>query len=181
VSLKSSPSFVKVLAFLAVMCLVPFTLYVLYNRTGGPTSQKEMQLYKNLRFAFMAGTPTVDLAPLTPWSWVKVCAVTHGLSPEQLAAVIGFSYKDYDQLHWLARPEYWTLLFVDSEREASWGKVTPVTPVRIPRKDIAGLSLPEGVQGVCVNREDGGLVLTRNPAAELGTTPVTATLGKRAP
>ena len=177
--MKPSASFIKVLGLLALFSSVPLTLYLLYNRTGGPTSQKELLLYRNLRFAFMAGTPTVDLGPLTPWPWVKMCALNFGLSPEQVKGVIGFLYKDYGELHWMARPEYWTLLFIDSEREASWGLAIPVVPVRIPRKDMAELTLPPGSDGVCVTREQGGLVMSRNPQAPVGSTPITVSLGPR--
>ena len=175
------PSFVKFLGLMVIFTSVPLTLHLLYNRTGGPTSQKEMLLYKNLRYVFMKGTATVDLAPLTPWPWVKVCAVTHGLSQEQLAGIIGFAYKDYGELHWMPRPEYWTLLFIDSTREASWGTATPVVPVRIPRKELADFTLPEGSLGTCVERQTGGLVLSRKTDAPVGTTPVTVSLGLRTP
>ena len=178
-SLAPSRSFLKVIGLLAIFTLAPATLMVLYYRTGGPASQKELQFQKNLRYAFMEGTPTVDMATLTTWSWVKVCAVTNGLSRDDLNAVVGFPYKDYDQLHWLFLARDWTLLFIDSEREASWGKARPVVPVRIPRREVADLALPEGAKGACVDQETGGLILTRRPDAPVGTSPVTVRLGAR--
>jgi hypothetical protein len=163
-------------ALLLVLSLGPTSLYLMYNRTGGPASQKELGLQKNLRFAFMAGMDLIDLAPLTPWPWQKVCAVTNGLTEAELTQVIGFEYKDYDQLHWLPRPEYWTLIFIDPEREASWGKAHPVTPVRIPRKEVGDLMLPNGVKGTCINRGEGGLNLSRLPDTVVGTSPVVVRL-----
>ena len=135
-SLRPSASFLKVLGLLAIFTLAPGSMYLMYYRTGGPTSNKEQVLQKNLRFAFMAGTETIDLAPLTPWPWVKVCALTSDLTEEQADAVLGFPYKDFDQLFWMHRPEFWTLIFVDSEREASWGSATPVVPRRVSRVRI---------------------------------------------
>jgi hypothetical protein len=181
---KPSPSFLKAVALLAFLSLTPVTLYLLYNRTGGPASQKELALQKNLRFAFMAGVDLVDVVPLTPYPWVKMCALANGVTQDEMTAIIGFPYKDYSQLHWLPRPEYWTLMFIDAEREANWGKATPVTPVRIPRKDVADLSLPSNVKGVCVSRLGGKLNLTRRLNAEPGTSPVIVRLveyGEAAP
>jgi hypothetical protein len=172
------PSFVKFLGIMAIFALTPISLYILYHR-GGPTSQNEMLLYKNLRFAFMAGTPTVDLGPLTPWPWVRVCAVTDNVTPADVQAVLGFPYAQYDLLHWIKRPEYWTLLFIDNDRESGAGMVTPIEPIRVPRKEVAELKLPGGSKGACVDREHGGLVLTRDPAAPVGTSPVTVSLGPR--
>jgi hypothetical protein len=175
-TLKPTRSFWQVLALVAVLSLAPASIYLMYYRTGGPASQKELALQKNLRFAFMAGPDIVDVAPLTAWPWIKMCAVTNGLSRDELTAVIGFAYKDYDQLHWLPRPEYWTLMFIDRERETNWGKAMPVVPVRIPRKDVADLVLPSGTKGLCVGRDGGRLGLARSPDAAVGTSPVTVRL-----
>ena len=181
---KPSPSFLKAVALIAVLSLTPVSLYLMYYRTGGPASPKELGLQKNLRYAFMAGLDLVDVVPLTPWPWVKMCAVTNGVTKDELTAIIGFPYKDYSQLHWLPRPEYWTLLFIDSEREANWGKATPVTPIRISRKDLAELLLPSNTKGVCVSRLGGKLNLTRRLNAEPVTSPVSVRLvdyGEAAP
>ncbi|TAK99078.1 MAG: hypothetical protein EPO08_17400 [Rhodospirillaceae bacterium] len=180
-SLKPSSSFLKVLGLLAIFTLAPGSMYLMYYRTGGPTSNKEQVLQKNLRFAFMAGTETIDLAPLTPWPWVKVCALTSDLTEEQADAVLGFPYKDFDQLFWMHRPEFWTLVFIDSERQASWGAATPVVPVRVSRRDLAELALPDGVHGLCTDRDTGGLIISRRTDAPAGTTPVMVRIGKRAP
>jgi hypothetical protein len=174
--LKPTRSFWKVAGLIAILSLTPLSIYLMYYRTGGPTSQKELAVQKNLRFAFMVGTDIIDLAPLTAWPWERVCAVTHGITEQELTALIGFRYKDFDQLHWLPRPEYWTLLFIDAEREANWGKAIPVTPVRIPRKDVADLVLPIDGKGVCASRTGGRLNLARTPDAPVGTSPVTARL-----
>jgi len=178
-SAKPSASFLKVLGLLAIFTLAPGTIYLMYYRTGGPASKKELELQKNLRFAFMAGTDAVDLAPLTPSPWQKACAVTNDVTEDELDRVVGFAYKDYAQLYWLHHPEFWTLLLIDNSREASWGEVTPVVPVRIPRKDVAELALPDGAKGVCMDR-DGRLLLTRRKDAPVGTTPVVVRLGKPA-
>ena len=70
------------------------------------------------------------------------------------------------------RPDYWTLLFVDTEREVSWGKARPVTAIRIGRKELADLRLPSGAKGICVDRSSIQARLTRAPAP-VGTSPVT--------
>ena len=173
---KPSPSFLKAVALIAVLSLTPLSLYLLYYRTGGPASQKELALQKSLRYAFMAGVDLVDVVPLTPWPWVKMCAITSGTTKDEMTALIGFPYKDYSQLHWLPRPEYWTLLFIDVEREANWGKAIPVTPIRIPRKELADLILPSNTKGVCVSRLGGKFNLTRRMNADPGTSPVTVRL-----
>ena len=149
------------------------TVALLYYRTGGPESKRELAFQKNLRFGLMAGTESVDLAPLTEWPWERVCAVTFGLSEEQLADVMGFSYQHFGELHWLHRPKYWTLLFIDNRREASWGDVTPVIPVRIHRAELADLGLPNGVSGQCVGRNGGRFLVARNLDAPVGVSPVT--------
>jgi len=164
----------KVVVLLAIFSLAPATLYILYSRTGGVASQKEMKFQKNLRYAFMGGVDAIDLAPLTDWPWVKVCAVTSGLSRDDLTKILGFEYKDFDELHWLPLSQFWTLIFIDKEREASWGMARPVTPVRIPRKDLADLKLAEGAKGLCVSRE-GRMEISRR-VVNVGESPVTAQL-----
>ena len=96
-TLKPSSSFMKVLLLLAVFSLAPVTMYTLYTRTGGPASQKEMVVQKNLRYAFMGGVDGIDLTPMTPWPWVKVCAVTSGVSLDELTQILGFEYKDFEE------------------------------------------------------------------------------------
>jgi len=173
-SIKPSSSFVKVLVLLAVFSLAPVTLYILYTRTGGPPSQKEMQFQKNLRFAFMQGVDALDLAPLAAWPYVKVCALQSGLTHDEVNTILGFDYTNIEELHWLHLGDYWTLVFVDAEREASWGMARPVTPVRIPKKDLADLKLPAGAKGQCISR-DGRIEITRG-AAPVGESPITVQL-----
>ncbi len=173
-SIKPSSSFMKVLLLLAVFSLAPITLYILYTRTGGPASQKELQFQKNLRFAFMQGVDAIDLAPLAAWPYVKVCALESGLTTDEVNKMLGFEYQNIAELHWLHLGDYWSLVFVDAEREASWGRARPVTPVRIPKKDLADLKLPAGAKGQCITR-DGRIEITRRSVA-VGESPVTVQL-----
>jgi len=170
-ALKPTSSFMKVLLLLAIFSLTPITLFILYTRTGGPESQKEMQLQRNLRYAFMQGVDAIDMAPLTPWPYIRVCAFKNGLSREEIATILGFDYENFQELHWLHMSDYWTLLFIDKEREVSWGTARPVTPVRIPKKDLADLKLPEKSKGQCITR-DGRLEVTRR-TVPVGESPVT--------
>ncbi len=173
-NLKPSSSFMKVLLLLAVFSLAPVTMYTLYTRTGGPASQKEMVVQKNLRYAFMGGVDGIDLTPMTPWPWVKVCAVTSGVSLDELTQILGFEYKDFEELHWLHLDAYWMLIFIDKERETSWGMARPVTPVRVPRKDLADLKLPPAAKGQCISRE-GRAEITRR-TVPVGESPVVVNL-----
>jgi hypothetical protein len=172
--LKPSSSFMKVLVLLAVLSLAPVTLYILYTRTGGPPSQKEMQFQRNLRFAFMQGVDAIDLASLAAWPYVKVCALESGLTNNEVNAILGFEYENIAELHWMHLGEYWTLVFVDSEREVSWGMARPIQAVRIGKKDLAGLKLPAGTKGQCITR-DGRIEITRT-AVPVGESPVTVQL-----
>jgi hypothetical protein len=174
-SIKPTASFMKAAGLLAFLSLTPLSIYVMYNRTGGPESKKEMTFQKNLRYAFMAGSQAVDLGPLTDWPWVTVCAFDSAVTRAQMTAVLGFDYKDFDQLHWLPLEDHWTLLFIDSAREASWGLARPVTPVRVPRAELADATFPDGVKGVCVPRETGRLVFAR-ASAPVGASPIMAEL-----
>ncbi|MDX2145136.1 MAG: hypothetical protein SFV19_17405 [Rhodospirillaceae bacterium] len=174
-SIKPTASFMKAAGLLAFLSLTPISIYIMYNRTGGPESKKEMTFQKNLRYAFMAESQAVDLAPLTEWPWVTVCAFDSATTREQMTQVLGFAYKDFDQLHWLPLKDHWTLLFIDTEREVSWGLARPVTPVRIPRAELADARFPDGAKGVCVPRETGRLVFERG-RAPVGASPVTAEL-----
>jgi hypothetical protein len=167
-----SKSFLKVIGLLAIFTLAPATIYFLYTRTGGPESRKELVFQRNLRFALMAGTDTLDFGPLTDWPWVKVCAMTNGLTDKEVDEILGFEYLGKAEMHWMHRPDYWTVLFVDVEREVNWGKATPVTAIRISREGLANLQLPTGSKGVCVDRNSIQARLTRAPAA-VGTSPVT--------
>ena len=174
-SWKPSATFLRVIVLLLVFSLAPATLYILYTRTGGPASGKELVFQKNLRFALMAGGDAVDLAPLADWPWVKVCAVGSGIAEDEFTKVIGFAYKDFGELHWLPLADYWTLLFIDKERQASWGIAHPVVPVRISRKELANLALPEGAKGQCIERNTGRIEITRG-TAPVGNTPITLNL-----
>ena len=169
-SWKPSPSFQKVLLLLVIFSLAPVTLYLLYARGGGPASQKELQFQKNLRFAFMQGVDAIDLAPLAAWPYIRVCALDSGLSRDEVTNILGFDYENFEELHWLHLGDYWSLVFIDKEREVSWGTARPVTPVRIPKKDLADLKLPKGAKGQCINRE-GRIEITRR-AAPVGESPV---------
>jgi hypothetical protein len=174
-SIKPTASFMKAAGLLAFLSLTPISIYIMYNRTGGPESKKEMTFQKNLRYAFMAQSNAVDLAPLTEWPWVKVCAIDSGVTRAEMTEVLGFEYRDFDQLHWLPLKDHWTLLFVDFEREASWGLARPITPVRIPRAELADAKFPDGLKGICVPRETGRLVFQRG-AAPVGASPIVAEL-----
>jgi hypothetical protein len=167
-----SKSFLKVLGLLAIFTLAPATIYFLYTRTGGPESRKELVFQRNLRFALMEGTDTLNFSPLTDWPWEKVCALTNGLTDKEVDEILGFEYIGKAELHWMHRPEYWTILFIDVEREVSWGKARPVTAIRISRAGLADLRLPIGSKGTCVDRQSIQARLTRAPAA-VGTSPVT--------
>ena len=167
-----SRSFLKVIGLLAIFTLAPATIYFLYTRTGGPESKKELGFQRNLRFALMGGADTLDFGPLTDWPWEKVCALTDGLTAQEIDEILGFEYIGKAQLHWMHRPEYWSLIFVDVEREVNWGKARPVTAIRIPREGLAHLGLPLGSKGTCVDRHSVHARLARAPAA-VGTSPVT--------
>lgn len=174
-SLKPSPTFLKAAALLLVLSLAPITIYILYNRTGGFESQKERAFQKVLRYVFMGSEQVVDVTRYTEWPWVTMCAFTNGVSRDEMTSVLGFDYKDYDQLHWLPHAHNWTLMFIDYPREASWGTARPVTPIRIPRADLADLELPAGVKGVCVPRETGRMVFKRG-TVPVGVSPITVGL-----
>ena len=169
-SFAPSSSFLKVVALLLLFTLVPGTLFVVYTRTGGPESKKELAFQKNMRYALMSGTPTLDLAPLSDWPWIQVCALDHGITQSELTDLLGFEYEHFGTLHWVRLQEYWTLLFIDSEREANWGMTRPITAVRIPRKELADLALPEGVVGACAGVQDDVVVSRRS--APVGESPV---------
>ena len=160
----------KVLLLFAIFSLAPVSLLIMYARTGGPASGKEVIFQKNLRYAFMADGDTVDLAPLTPWPWIRVCALDAGLSRAEVTEVLGFDYDNFSELHWLHLADTWSLIFIDAEREANWGMARPVTPVRIHRKDLGDLALPAGAKGQCIDRA-GRLEITRR-AAPVGESPV---------
>src|SRR5438067_6088354 len=100
-SLKPSPTFLRLIVLFAIFSLAPVTMYIMYTRTGGPASGKELVFQRNLRFALMAGNEALDLAPLTDWPWTKVCAVQSGVNEQELETLIGFAYKDFGELHWL--------------------------------------------------------------------------------
>ena len=175
-SWKPSSSFMKVAALLALFALAPITLSIIYYHFGGLASEDEQRLQRNLRFAFMKGGDILDLAPLMPGKWVKVCAITTGLSREEVDKVVGFSYARYGDIRWLGRPEFWTLLFIDPPEDLNAGKVILVTPIRINRHEVADLALPRDAKGVCAGREGARLNLARRMDAEVDATPVIARL-----
>ena len=169
-AVKPSPTFVRLIVLFALLSLAPVTLYFLYQRTGGLASGEDLTFHRNLRFALMSGSEAVDLAPLTDWSWVKVCALDSGLSSEDVDAVVGFTYNDYGDLTWIGRKDFWTFLFIDKPLKMSQGTTQPVMPVRISRKDLADLALPEGAKGQCLSRGSGRIEVTRR-AAPVGVSP----------
>lgn len=160
----------KVLLLLAIFSLAPVTMYIMYTRTGGPESQKEMKVQKNLRYAFMGGIDAIDLAPLSDTTWEKVCAVTDNVSRAELTKIIGFDYEHFQELHWLHLKDHWTLLFIGAEREVNWGKTRPVMPVRIPRKELADLKLTVEGKGQCITR--GGRAEITRRSVPVGESPV---------
>jgi len=172
---KPSSSFIKLAVVFLVLMLGPLSIYLMYNRSGGPESKSEMAFQRHLRLAFMAGTEFVDLAPLTSWEWDTVCAIDSAVTREEMAAIIGFEYRDYAQLHWLPLKDHWTLLFIGNERETNWGPHRPVVPVRVHRLEHADLMLPAGSKGNCVPKDTGRMWLTRHEAP-VGQTPVVASL-----
>lgn len=179
-SLKPSKSFLKFLGLMALFSLAPVTLYTLYTRTGGPASDKEQKFQKNLRYAFMRGEDAIDLAPLADWPYIKVCALDSGLSRDDVTKVLGFDYQNFDELHWLPLAGFWTLVFIDKEREANWGLARPVTPIRIPRKDLADLKLPAGAKGTCITH-DGRAEIARRTDAAVGESPIIVQLVNAGP
>ena len=169
-SLKPSKSFMKFIGLMALFSLAPVSLYIVYTRTGGPASDKEQKFQKNLRYAFMQGEDAIDLAPLVDWPYIKVCALDSGLTRGDVTKVLGFDYQYYDQMTWLPLTGYWTLVFVDKEREASWGMARPVTTIRIPRKDLADLRLPASAKGACITH-DGRVEISRR-GVPVGESPI---------
>jgi hypothetical protein len=170
-----SKSFIKVVGLILLLSLGPASIYFLYKRTGGLESRVELAFHRNIRFEFMAGTDTIDPRPLTDWSWERVCAFGSGLSQAEVDGLVGFPYDNFTQLTWRNLDDHWTLLFIDSERETSWGLHRPVTPIRIPTDDISGFNSGEGSLGSCADRDGARLALERREAP-LGKTPVIARL-----
>ncbi len=175
-SWKPSPSFVKVGALLALFALAPITLSIVYYHFGGLPSENEQRLQRNLRFAFMRGGDIVDLDPLMPGKWNKVCAITTGLSREDVDKVVGFSYTRYRDIRWVDRADFWTLLFIDPPEELNAGTVTTVLPIRVNRREVAQLLLPPGVKGVCARRQGAHLNLARRLDTPVDASPILARL-----
>ncbi len=174
-SFKPSPTFKRLILLLVIFSLAPGTLYILYARTGGMASARELTFQRNMRLLLMDGAPDLILPRITDWEWEKACAIDAHVTEAELDEIIGFKYPLFGELHWVERPEYWTLFFAARAREASWGTAQPAVAVRIPRKDVADLKLPEGVKGVCIPRENGRLPVTRKTVI-VGTSPVTVDL-----
>lgn len=168
-----SKSFIKIIGLLLLLSLGPASIYIMYTRTGGLESRRELAFHKNARFAFMAGTETVRLADLTDWPWQTVCAFGPGLTQAEVDQLLGFSFENFAQMTWRSLEDHWTLLFIDGERETNWGMHRPIIPIRVPVQDIAGYSGP--LKGVCVASRDALLGLSR-AEFEAGVSPVTATL-----
>jgi hypothetical protein len=175
-----SKSFAKVIGLLLLLSLGPLTIYILYQRTGGLESRRELAFHRNIRFAFMAGTDTVDLEPLTDWPWVTVCAFKGGLKQEEIDGLVGFSYENFSHLTWRYLDDHWTLLFIDSERETNWGRHRPIIPIRIPKDSIADYDFIDGKVGSCANRNAAVLSLTKK-TVPLGVTPIVAQLAMQTP
>ena len=173
-----SKSFVKVIGLLLLLSLGPLSIYILYTNTGGLESRRELAFHRNIRFAFMAGTETVDLALLTDWPWVRVCAFGAGLSHKEVDDLVGFSYDNFSQLTWRHLDDHWTLLFIDSERHTNWGRHRPIVPIRIPVEAIADYSFGQQTIGTCVNRDQAALSLERQRVV-IDRSPVTARLVRK--
>lgn len=175
-SFKPTTSFGRLILLLVIFSLAPITLYFLYARTGGPASSRELTFQRNMRFLLMADTPEIILPRITlDWEWEKVCVLDSKLTSAELNQIAGFDYELFGELHWMDHADYWTLFFVDQPREASWGTARHAVPIRISRKDVADLKLPDGVKGLCIPRENGRLPVTRHTAI-VGVTPVTVDL-----
>lgn len=173
-----SKSFAKFIGLLLLLSLGPLSIYILYTRTGGLESRRELAFHRTLRFAFMGGADTIPVAPLTDWPWERVCAFKSGLSQDQVNDVVGFAYDDFSQLPWRDLEDHWTLVFIDSERETNWGMHRPVIPLRIPTDTIANFAFEPDMDGLCAGRQDAVLALTREEGL-LDRTPVTARLAAR--
>jgi len=173
-----SKSFVKFIGLLLLLSLGPLSIYFLYTRTGGLESRRELAFHRTLRFAFMGGTDVIGLAPLTNWPWERVCAFKSGLSQGQINDLVGFIYDDFAQLPWRDLEDYWTLMFIDAERETNWGMHRPVISLRIPMDTIAQYAYTPDSSGLCVIKDNAVLALTRE-AGLLDSTPVTARLTTR--
>jgi len=174
-SFAPSPTFKRLILLVVIFSLAPITLYFLYARTGGLPSAREMTFQRNMRFLMMANTNDVALSRIADWDWEKACVLDANLTADDLKQIVGFEYKLFSELTWIERPDFWTLFFVDHAREASWGTARPVVAIRISRKDVAELKLPEGSKGLCIPRDVGRLPITRHEAAA-GVTPVTVDL-----
>ena len=170
-----SKSFVKMIGLFLLLSIGPLSIYILNMWTGGLESRRELSFHRNIRFAFMAGTDSMDLSPLTDWPWIHVCAFRSGLTQEDIDDLVGFSYGNFTQLTWRDLEDHWTLLFIDSERDTNWGRHRPIIPIRIPADSIADYDFRDGINGTCVNRNEAVLSLSRKNVA-LGLTPVVVRL-----
>ena len=108
----------------------------------------------------MAGQDSIELISLADWNWKTACAFGHGISESRLERLIGFPYKNFNQLSWRKLPNFWTLLFIDSQRQTNWGLHRPVIAIRIPQDSIARYAGPE--IGNCVSAEKAFLFIERN-------------------
>ena len=170
-----SKSFAKVIGLILLLSLGPASIYFLYKRTGGLESRRELAFHREIRFAFMAATDTVEFSRLTDWPWEKVCAFDAGWSQADVDSLVGFSYDNFGQLTWRDLEDHWTLLFIDSERETNWGQHRPTIPIRIPKDTIASYDFSEG-SGQCRDKSDALLEVSRRDVP-VGISPVVVRLG----
>jgi hypothetical protein len=170
-----SKSFIKFVALILLLSLAPASIYILYKRTGGLESRKELAFHKNLRYQFMYGTKTVSLEELTNWGWARVCAFEGGAKQSEIDDLLGFHYADFDNLTWRNLDDHWTLLFIDSERETNWGMHRPIIAIRVPELELASFRKADNHIGNCVLRDRAALSLERS-SVPLGQTPVTVSL-----
>jgi len=171
-----SKSFLKAVGLLLLLSLGPASIYILYTRTGGLESRRELAFHKNARFAFMAATETVSLSALTDWPWQTVCSFGPGMRQSDVDTLLGFSYDNFGQLTWRDLEDHWTLLFIDAERDTNWGPHRPIIAIRVPVDAIAAYGGP--AEGECIAAEGAALAVSRG-AFEPGLSPVTVRLMSR--
>ena len=170
-----SKSFIKFVALILLLSLAPASIYILYKRTGGLESRRELTFHKNLRYKLMYGQETVSLNELTDWGWIRVCAFEAGARQSQIDQLVGFHYADFDNLTWRNLEDYWTLVFIDSERDTNWGMHRPIIAIRVPSLEIASFRKLDDRVGNCVLKDAAALSLERS-RVPLGQTPVKASL-----
>ena len=113
-----------------VLSIGPVSIAYLYTRTGGLESRKEIQFHKTLRYVFMNNISSLKLKRITDWTWEKACIFDHNVNGDKLNLLLGFDYKDYDQLTWVHLKDHWTFLFIGKLRDTNWGLHRPVVAFR---------------------------------------------------